>query len=349
MSAYPFSTEPLYSTYRVLMNRETGRFSFHSETSKPQTPPQNNQIITSTDSFLDQIKKGGMDAHFELANLYQKGSQIVEKDLTSAKRLYSLLADRGHVQAMFELANLYLEPKNNDCANQRNEHADQREAVHYLKEAAKTHKGAMLKLAECYKKGIGTYYPDNDQAEYYSNRAKSSSSEISSYNIGIKIGNGIQHQSSDNIMAAVKYDQEYGVRQAWQLSDKTQGSVQNNKRQATLDRILAEKAKRTPISRNPTQPTVVTTAPTIVATTAPTPIIAEAENLIERKPTPQRAIIQNGGLVPAPGGPLILDDKNEASDHDASAEVPLTFMAPKKNFVTTAAVPTESLTRPKAS
>jgi len=87
--------------------------------------------------FCKAVEKGDMEAMFNLANLYL----VERKDLDKAEKYYYLAAENGHTGAMFNLANLYwLERKDLDKAEK-----------YYLKAVEKGHPVAMFNMANLYR------------------------------------------------------------------------------------------------------------------------------------------------------------------------------------------------------
>ena len=114
--------------------------------------------------FREAALQGHVEAQYQLAEMYFEG-QGVNKDLNTAAHWYNKAAEQGHMEAQYQLAEMYFEGQGVN--------KDLKEAAHwYSKAAEQGHMEAQYQLAEMYFEGQGVNKDLKEAAHWYSKAAE---------------------------------------------------------------------------------------------------------------------------------------------------------------------------------
>lgn len=132
-----------------------------------KTPPRvvSKQEERGFEEWKTLAEKGNVDAQYELAKIYYAG-QDVPQDLYEAKRWFAAAADKGHADAQYRLGNCYARGQG---VTERNYNI----AIRYYKMAANQgNADALFALGNCYAKGQGVTQDMGKANDYYKRAAE---------------------------------------------------------------------------------------------------------------------------------------------------------------------------------
>lgn len=141
--------------------------------------------------YLDAAGKlGDGDAYLKLGSIYEKG-ELIKRDIAKAEEYYLKAADLGIAEA--KEASRRIDSKRNEFfedALMNERQAPERAFRAYAIAAAMGHKGAPIKLADCYLKGVGTK-SDRHSAFYWYKTASELGDKAALYPLGLCYAMGI--------------------------------------------------------------------------------------------------------------------------------------------------------------